>query len=128
VPADDPSTELQALRRRVAKLEQIAGPDGDLERVIGMAISDLRVEFEQRFADAERTRLKFMGLFEHGVVYPEGSLITYDGGLWYALEDTRQAPRDCPASWRLAVKAGRTKLVTSSESKSPRPSRPTGNR
>ena len=113
-PARDPA-ELEDLRRRLAKLERrvssivktVGQVFGGNDRELAQRID----EVARRFADTERSRLKFRGLYEHGASYDAGSAVTYDGGLWVAMQDTCTAPRAAPGDWKLAVKAGRTKYV-----------------
>jgi hypothetical protein len=114
--------ECQALRRRVKALEDLTSLKGALSAGIGMAlaeickdidkkIGEIRKEFEaliaerdQKLADLERHRLKWMGVFEHGAVYSEGAMVTKGGSLWYCTKETRQAPGVDNTDWCLAVK------------------------
>jgi hypothetical protein len=112
VPADDPSAELQALHRRVARIERFVGPEGDLERLIGMAIGDAEVRLGQQITGLERqltaieeTRLRFMGVHEPGRRYSRGVLVVRNGSLWHCNGDTSETPGRS-GDWQLAVKQG----------------------
>lgn len=93
-----PADELQALKRRVAKLERMVAPGGILAQALGDC---LRIRFEE----IERRQLRFFGVHEPGRSYRANSLVVRKGGLWIALRDTTMVP-GTGADWQLAVKSG----------------------
>lgn len=61
----------------------------------------------QRIAALEsRPELKYVGIYETGIVYRPGSLATRSGSLWLCLHETRSTPGSDASSWRLIVKSG----------------------
>jgi hypothetical protein len=106
--------ELDDLRRRVAALERRVSDSGTLIQGVGNAMGRQRkqireneiAEIERRVAELERSRVKYHGVHEHGVLYPEGSMVTRAGSLWYATKETREAPGEGATAWTLAVKRG----------------------
>lgn len=90
------------------------GKDG----VDGLGIDDLDLIVDEqkgyvlRWANGSRVKeqpllLPFdRGVYRPGVTYRKASLVTAQGSLWMALEDTSDRPGDSKA-WRLAVKRGR---------------------
>jgi hypothetical protein len=63
---------------------------------------------ENRLAQIEERGLEYVGTFQRAVSYRRGSVVTADGSMWVALQDT--GPNEIPGEhpkWQLAVKAGR---------------------
>lgn len=82
------------LKARIAALE--AKADGT-----GARDYDARIK-----ALEDRPALRYGGVYESGVTYREGTLVTRSGGLWLALKDTSRQPGTAPDDWRLVVKSG----------------------
>jgi hypothetical protein len=66
-----------------------------------------------RFSQGERVK-EFVwpvprdgGVYRPGNLYRKGVMVTAQGSLWSAQEDTRERPGDGSKAWRLAVKRGR---------------------
>jgi hypothetical protein len=78
------ASELDPLRKEIAKLKE-------------------------RLAEVEQRGLEYVGIFQRASSYRRGSVCTYEGSMWIALEDT--GPNDYPggenSKWQLSVKAGR---------------------
>ncbi|HYT69701.1 MAG TPA: hypothetical protein VEL51_24995 [Vicinamibacterales bacterium] len=88
------------LRDRIAALEGRASQT-DADPTIDRAAIVARLK-----ALEDRPALTYAGVFEHGVAYREGALVTRSGSLWLALHDTRATPGSDPEKWRLVVKSG----------------------
>jgi hypothetical protein len=54
-----------------------------------------------------RTVPKYLGVWRAGVEYSEGSLLTYDGSLWYCNKAANSKPGTGDDAWTLCVKHGR---------------------
>jgi hypothetical protein len=55
----------------------------------------------------QRPTVKYLGIFREGKVYPPGSMVTHQGGIWHAERSTLMRPGDGAVDWTLAVKRGR---------------------
>jgi hypothetical protein len=64
-------------------------------------------DFEKRLAALEAHPFKYLGAWESSKAYGKNTLVTLDGCIWIAREDTVQRPGDGSNSWTLAVKKGR---------------------
>jgi hypothetical protein len=78
------------------------GADGiatrdELESIIEARFAELQV---RTFADV------YQGVFSSREQYTRGGLVTWDGSLWLAMEDTDDQPGTSPR-WRLVTKKGR---------------------
>jgi hypothetical protein len=112
--------QLGELRRRVRDFErflfnkELNGLSDGLVDLLAHILADLRREIEsneiaglrREIAELKRSRVKYCGVFEHGTLYSEASMVTRGGSVWYATKDTREAPGDGQTSWTLAVKKG----------------------
>ncbi len=62
---------------------------------------------EAKLAELEaRPVPKYVGVWKAGEPYPEASLATHAGALWYANEATGERPGTPNSNWTLAVKSG----------------------
>jgi hypothetical protein len=118
--------EVAGLKQRVRELERMVGSTtnaGILIKATADAMAEnhreiaadikaareqITKETDQKIAEIERSRIKYHGVFEHGVVYREGSMVTKAGSLWIARGETNQTPGEGNTSWTLAVKSGAT--------------------
>jgi alkylhydroperoxidase family enzyme len=116
------ATQVKELQARIHALETFFfNASGELSDVfvdlIAMPIAKIRrsiqeneiAELRRQVEDLERTRVKYHGVHEYGVLYPEGSMVTRGGSVWYATKETREAPGEGQTSWTLAVKRGDAK-------------------
>lgn len=60
-----------------------------------------------RIEAAEQKGFPYAGVWRQGQVYAEGTLVTYDGSIWYARSETTDRPGDGRTAWVLAVKRGK---------------------
>jgi hypothetical protein len=65
----------------------------------------LRKDFEQRIAAIESFGVKYLGVWQSAADYVRGNMVTLDGSMWHANENTRDKPGTSKA-WTLAVKSG----------------------
>jgi hypothetical protein len=83
---------------------------GELAAAISteMATMEARVEaLEARLGMVEQRGLPYAGVWRHGEVYTAGTLVTFDGSLWYSRAETTDRPGDGRTAWVLAVKRGK---------------------
>ena len=87
--AQTPSMEEKMADAVVAAVKQVVGP--------------LQARLK---ALEDRPALSYGGVYEQGVTYREGTLVTRSGSLWLCLRETRATPGSDPEKWRLVVKSG----------------------
>ena len=110
-------TESVAARRREARSAKLRAKPvsktklGPLLDAIAMAIPRIVAEHTAplltRIAALEQkpSGVQWCGVFENKD-YKEGSLCTFQGGLWLAMRPTRERPNDTDSGWQLIVKSG----------------------
>jgi hypothetical protein len=130
-PAPALNAELQALRRRVAKLERgLLTKDGWFIKAVGTVLGEAHGEIEQRLKALEDREpialpsaedvaaiergpgLFYAGLWNSKHLYGPGALVTYNGAGWIAMSAIAAGtkPGDGPTGWRLAVKSDTSAL------------------
>ena len=85
----------------------------DLSKTIAKTIAPILKTQNTRIAELERCiaelqaepKLRYMGVFEMGRTYLEGSLTTHAGSMWLAQRTTAAKPGTANA-WKLVVKNG----------------------
>jgi hypothetical protein len=116
--------ELQALRKRIAKLEQgLLTENGWFIKAVGTALGEVHGELEGRLKTLEdrepvpvplpmldqqdRPVLRYAGLWNTAKSYGPGDLVTCNGAGWIAMSAMAAGvkPGDGPTGWRLAVKS-----------------------
>jgi hypothetical protein len=126
--------ELVDLRVRIAKFEELLGPNCEhlvegigsaLPEVIHRETSDLKQrltdlearqaavrepaqvdDLARRIAGLERDRMRFRGVHKSGEMYWTNDLVIRSGSLWICLQDTVAPPGSSSADWQLCVKRG----------------------
>ena len=64
-------------------------------------------ETERRLAALEaKPSVKYLGVYEAGRSYVEGSLVSRSGSLWCATKNTSDVPGEGRTDWMLCVKRG----------------------
>ena len=65
-----------------------------------------------RIAELETRGVEYKGTFQRACSYARGDLVTYSGGLWCAVAETKSldVPGTSPA-WVLAVKSGQDRRL-----------------
>jgi hypothetical protein len=118
-PAAD--AELQALRKRLAKLEQgLLTEGGWFVKAVGQAIGEVHGKLENQIKaiedrepvplplpDWNNPTVHYCGLWNSKHLYGPGALVTYNGAGWIAMSAMAAGvkPGDGPTGWRLAVKS-----------------------
>jgi hypothetical protein len=122
-------TTLGHVRERLAGLEArppVPGPPGTdgldgLPGTDGLGFDDLAVTF-----DGDRTLAltftrgivtktfpivlpipRYQGIYQAGVLYSPGDLVTWGGSAWHCHQPTDSRPGELARAWQLMVKAGR---------------------
>jgi hypothetical protein len=105
--------EVAELRARVAKLERILGQNGKnlidgISKAAGTVIRNVRAEDRERLLGEIESRgyVMYAGIWDEGVEYARGSMVSCAGSVWVALTPIEKGlrPGKAPA-WRLAVKS-----------------------
>jgi hypothetical protein len=76
-----------------------------VERATEKLKSDLRAEFEARFAALEEAGPKFRGVYVDGQAYHKGALVVCSGSLWHCAAGETSSRPGADANW-LCCKAG----------------------
>ncbi len=85
----------------LAKVLQLAG------KGINEILTARLLALERRIMELEsKPMLKYAGTWRSGETYPEGRLITHQGGLWLSTETTSGTPGTDASGFRLIVKKG----------------------
>jgi hypothetical protein len=95
-----------------AELEQLVdGIAPVIAAHIKKKIAEATAPLVERVAalEAQPVGVKYCGTFQTGHEYARGSLTTKHGGLWLALDTTRDTPGNGASSWRLIVKEGQAR-------------------
>jgi hypothetical protein len=111
-PAAEPA-ELQALRKRIAKLEQgLLTEGGWFVKAVGTAIGEDREPVPLPVPDWNNPTVHYCGLWNAKHLYGPGALVTYNGAGWIAMSAMAAGvrPGDGETGWRLAVKSDTSAL------------------
>lgn len=122
-------TTLGAVRERLAALEArppVPGPRGadgldGLSGADGLGFDDLGVSFDGdrtlalTFTRGPVTKTfpvvlpipRYQGVYQAGVLYGVGDLVTWGGSAWHCQQPTDSRPGELARAWQLMVKAGR---------------------
>lgn len=64
------------------------------------------MDLESAAADRAKGGMTYRGVFRDGTEYPEGSVVTHQGSLWHANQETKSTPGR-GGGWQMCVKRGR---------------------
>jgi hypothetical protein len=80
----------------------------DVASVIDEAIHRALEPLQRELADLKSKGVKYAGVYQRALAYPQGSLVTSDGSMFAAVRDVKEGetPKSGDA-WQLCVKAGR---------------------
>jgi hypothetical protein len=99
----------QSARQRAEERWDARSGDLALAEVVGKSLGELKLEISDLRRELESVRAetpKYRGIWQDGVVYAGGDMVTKAGGLWIAKGPTTETPGNGKTSWQLAVKAG----------------------
>jgi hypothetical protein len=96
---DDPKTAAMLEGITLFIVEQVRDATTPLKEEI--------TKLKDRRAEIEGKGVEYSGTFQRAVQYRRGQMVTHDGSLWAAINDTE--PNEIPGEssrWQLAVKRG----------------------
>jgi hypothetical protein len=106
-----PGRDGSAGERGEKGLDGSAGRDGTLEGASLKQLDDrtwqiLRMD-GSILGEMKSSAMVYRGIYRSGDAYEKGDVVTRDGSLWVAREDTLMTPGQGATPWQLAAKAGR---------------------
>ena len=98
--------DLLAVIKRATNEAVEAKTPAHLAVIHGLAVG-MRLLVDRIERLEETPPLKYMGTHESGGAYRTNELVTHQGSLWIALQDTKEAPGAGNGCWQLCAKRGR---------------------